>query len=79
VIFVNGCFWHSHGCRKRNIPDSNKEYWTKKIMKNVHRDAENIQKLKAMGWRVLIVWECELAKKMIEKTIEQVAKWIGKQ
>jgi DNA mismatch endonuclease (patch repair protein) len=79
VIFVHGCFWHSHGCRKRLIPDSNKEYWTKKITKNVQRDIENIQGLKERGWRVLIVWECSLRSSKIDKTIKRVTKWIGKQ
>ena len=59
VIFVNGCFWHKHdGCRYFVWPKSNIEFWEEKITRNVNRDNDNYQKLKEMGWNVLIVWEC---------------------
>ncbi len=60
VIFVNGCFWHKHDCKKFVWPASNKEYWEKKILSNVERDKINIKKLEDLGWKVLIIWECEL-------------------
>lgn len=61
VIFVHGCFWHQHrDCRKANRPTSNIEFWNAKLDKNIKRDKENIKSLKKSGWRVLIVWECEL-------------------
>lgn len=59
VIFVNGCFWHSHrGCRRSVMPKTNVEFWQRKLQKNVARDVENFEQLKLLGWRVLVVWEC---------------------
>ena len=76
VVFVNGCFWHMHNCSRSKLPKSNLEYWEPKIKRNVERDAENYKKLKEMGWRVFIVWECELKKKTAEarlfKLIEDI-------
>ena len=64
VIFVHGCFWH--GCptckRAQKRPKSHAEYWEKKLNRTIERDRENISKLKQMGWRVLVVWECETKK-----------------
>ena len=61
VIFVHGCFWHRHpGCRYATTPKSNTEFWQKKFDRNVSRDKKNQANLKATGWRVLVVWECEL-------------------
>ena len=61
IILVHGCFWHGHSCsRGRRTPKSNVEYWREKISKNLKRDNRNLQLLAENGWRVLIVWECEL-------------------
>jgi len=61
AILVHGCFWHGHDCPAgRNTPKSNIEYWSRKLERNRLRDADNLAKLKAMGWDVLIVWECEV-------------------
>lgn len=63
VVFVHGCFWHGHddpSCNRSNIPKSNIEYWINKIERNKERDNKNIYKLVQMGWRVFIVWECEI-------------------
>jgi len=61
VIFVNGCFWHQHeGCREGRVPKSRIDYWGPKLRRNIERDAENLRRLKASGWDVLIVWECEI-------------------
>lgn len=66
VIFVHGCFWHSHeGCRRNRTPKSNQEYWFAKLEKNKVRDSLHLSKLRAMGWRVLVVWECELKERDI--------------
>ncbi|MBQ2661180.1 MAG: DNA mismatch endonuclease Vsr [Clostridia bacterium] len=62
VVFVNGCFWHMHGCSRSRLPRSNQEYWKPKIERNIERDADNKRKLEADGWKVLIIWECELKK-----------------
>lgn len=61
VIFVNGCFWHGHNnCKISHIPKSNQQYWTEKIENNKNRDRQNMQKLEEMGWKVSVVWECEV-------------------
>lgn len=60
VIFVNGCFWHGHGCKYFHWPKSNTEYWTAKINGNMERDQRKHQELEDQGWRVLTVWECDL-------------------
>ena len=61
VIFVHGCFWHGHSCRAgRNRPSSNTAYWTAKLERNCNRDAANLRRLRSLGWRVLVIWECEL-------------------
>ena len=60
VIFVNGCFWHGHLCKKFKLPKSNKRFWMNKIENNKKRDRTNKIKLKKLGWKVFIVWECKL-------------------
>jgi len=61
VIFVHGCFWHGHHCRAGlNRPASNQAYWTQKLTRNKLRDSARRAKLRALGWRVLTVWECQL-------------------
>src|SRR5258708_7179120 len=61
VLFVNGCFWHQHsGCPRSKLPKSNVAYWREKLGRNVVRDDINYEKLKKAGWRVLLVWECEI-------------------
>ena len=63
VIFVHGCFWHQHkdpSCRDGRLPRSNTGYWLPKLQRNVDRDAEHVQRLKDAGWKVEIVWECEV-------------------
>lgn len=61
VIFVNGCFWHVHqGCKDFFWPKNNAEFWKDKLGKNTERDKRNYALLEQQGWRVLIVWECEL-------------------
>lgn len=68
AIFVHGCFWHQHKrCREGRIPSSNKKFWFEKLTKNEERDQRNISLLKKAGWKVIVVWECD-----IEKNIEKV-------
>ena len=74
VIFVNGCFWHKHDCPRFVWPSSNEDYWRPKIMGNVERDKRNLAELQQLGWTVLTVWECELKKKVIDATLEQLEK-----
>lgn len=63
IIFVHGCFWHGHSCKAGKLPKTNKEFWDNKIMSNVIRDEDNIRKLKAEGWFVIIIWQCQLKNK----------------
>lgn len=59
VIFVNGCFWHRHlGCPRTTTPKTRKDFWEKKFQANISRDIANEDRLRCLGWRVLIVWEC---------------------
>jgi DNA mismatch endonuclease, patch repair protein len=61
VIFVNGCFWHGHvDCRRSDRPASRLDYWNRKLDRNIERDRLNQSLLAALGWRVLVVWECSL-------------------
>lgn len=63
VVFVHGCFWHGHDCKKGSLPETRKEFWEKKINGNKIRDRKNRQALEEKGWSVLTVWECEIKNK----------------
>ncbi len=70
VILIHGCFWHGHpGCRYAVSPKSNTEYWSIKLSGNSIRDAKNQEGLKNMGWKVIVIWECELKKECFLKTM----------
>ncbi len=73
VIFVNGCFWHMHDCGRFVWPASNEEYWRPKILGNVERDRRNMAQLQKLGWKVIIVWECELKKKNAQERLDRLA------
>jgi len=61
VVFVHGCFWHRHeGCNIATTPKSNTPFWKEKFQRTVARDHRNSQALESLGWRVFVVWECEL-------------------
>ncbi len=61
VVFVHGCFWHGHRCKRGNRqPKQNADYWKEKIARNKARDKKNAKELEKLGWRVITVWECEL-------------------
>ena len=72
IIFVNGCFWHGHHCRRgARLPKENRDYWRSKIARNMERDKSNRAELRRNGWRVQTVWECEILNFMkLERTIE---------
>src|SRR5262245_42191661 len=60
VVLVHGCFWHQHRrCESFGIPLSNRRYWATKLARNVARDALNRRRLRAQGWRVIVIWECQ--------------------
>ena len=65
AIFVDGCFWHGHNCRNTK-PASNKDYWDKKIAKNIARDKKVTSYLENLGWKVIRIWECEIKNKPSE-------------
>ncbi len=75
VLFVHGCFWHGHKCALGRIPKSRVEFWTDKIVTNKTRDEKNLEKLKALGWDCLVVWECQL--KSIEPLQQLIRKFLG--
>jgi DNA mismatch endonuclease (patch repair protein) len=60
ALFVNGCFWHSHrNCKRARIPKSNTDYWIPKLLRNKRRDGKQAERLKRLGWRSVVIWECE--------------------
>ena len=73
-IFVNGCFWHEHeGCKDFKLPQTNTDFWQKKISRNKERDREEQQQLAKMGWHCITVWECQLKKQKKEQTLKSLA------
>jgi DNA mismatch endonuclease (patch repair protein) len=77
VIFVHGCFWHGHDCaRGARVPKTNRAYWTQKVARNLKRDAAHAEALAALGWRSLVVWECDM--KDIDKAANEAARWLFK-
>jgi len=60
AIFVNGCFWHRHGCKKTTTPKSNVEFWENKFERTVTRDEENFKLLTQNKWKVIVLWECKI-------------------
>lgn len=77
VIFVNGCFWHKHDCPRFVWPSSNEDYWIPKITRNVERDLKNHQILREQGWRVVVVWECELKEKCFQGAMDKLVQVIS--
>jgi len=79
VIFVNGCFWHRHkGCKYAYTPKTRTEFWQKKLKKNIEVDKKNYKKLKKLGWKLIIIWECELKNKR-EYILENLIKYLEKE
>lgn len=76
VIFVHGCFWHHHeGCPKASLPKSRTEYWKEKFRTNRERDVKALAELERLGWRSMVVWECETKDRMA--LAEQLARHLG--
>lgn len=70
AIFVHGCFWHRHeGCKDATAPKTRTEFWLEKFDKNVKNDRIKQEKLRELGWKVIVIWECEIKKDLI-KTME---------
>ena len=73
VVFVHGCFWHMHeGCPHFTMPKVRLDFWEGKFNRNKQRDIKNIEKLKSLGWRVIVVWECELRKPVRQERLERL-------
>ena len=75
VIFVHGCFWHRHDCKKATTPKSNSEYWHMKFAENVRRDNNVIAELKRMGWGSMVVWECQTHNR--ERLAKRLSRFLG--
>jgi len=70
IVFINGCFWHMHeGNPCFSMPKTRRDFWEEKLNRNHQRDIQNIEKLVSMGWRVIVVWECELKPKLRKKRL----------
>ena len=74
---MNGCFWHGHNCKKGKLPSSNTDFWKEKISNNKSRDAKNSDLLVKLGWKVIIIWQCEISKidnrtKILNKLLENI-------
>ena len=79
VIFVHGCFWHSHGCYKTTVPKTRRTFWEDKLQTNRERDVRSVRSLHEMGWRVMIVWECAVRGKIpLPSSViaDSVKKWL---
>ena len=75
VIFVNGCYWHRHSCKKgRSIPETRKKFWQTKLQGNKERDLQNRRKLTKLGWKTLTVWECQI--KDFEKVTARIINFL---
>jgi len=72
VIFVHGCFWHKHDCKHFKWPKTRPEFWRKKILQNVERDKGHYDELQKLGWRVIVIWECEVKIELGEK-LDQIS------
>ena len=72
VIMVNGCFWHGHECQSDRRPTTNARFWQEKIARNRERDTRNQELLRAAGWNVIVVWECQLSPKNRQQTLHEL-------
>lgn len=73
IIFIHGCFWHQHeGCPHSSMPKVRSDFWQAKFDRNKHRDTRNIEELESLGWRVIVVWECELRKSSRDERLERL-------
>lgn len=76
VVFIHGCFWHGHKCKHFRMPSSNVTYWNEKIERNIRRDAIAMESLISAGWKVYVIWECDLSSG-IERLLEDLNKNIN--
>ncbi len=72
AIYVNGCFWHMHDCNKFVLPKSNIDYWTTKLTNNKKRDLQHYELMKEKGWKVIVIWECEINDNRLCQLIDKI-------
>jgi len=73
VIFINGCFWHMHkNCKESVVPKTRTEFWLTKLTKNVKNDEKHYRELRQQGWKVIVIWECQLDRTNYEQTMEKL-------
>jgi DNA mismatch endonuclease (patch repair protein) len=78
VVFVHGCYWHGHDCRRGHLPEKNQEFWAKKIQTNQARDKASQEALLQIGWKPIVVWGCETGSKTkIELLSDRLSQEIG--
>ncbi|MCD6297474.1 MAG: DNA mismatch endonuclease Vsr, partial [Deltaproteobacteria bacterium] len=79
VVFVNGCFWHYHGCSRSSIPNNRKDWWRKKLERNRARDEKTLAELRNNGWRIVVIWECSIRRPGIDrqKALDRVCLSVG--
>jgi len=76
VIFINGCFWHGHSCKRGQLPETNRLFWEDKIAKNKERDLRNYAELSNAGWDYLVIWGCEIKKKNLDFLVDKIHSFI---
>ena len=77
IVLVHGCFWHRHkGCRFATVPATRADFWMGKFDANVERDARNVKALRKLGWRVRIVWECDI-RKDVDRVATSISRWLA--
>ena len=72
VIFINGCFWHGHDCKKGRLPKTNTEWWESKIKRTRENDKRAVDRLRKENWRILIIWECNLKGNKTQSSLEKL-------
>lgn len=72
AVYINGCFWHMHDCKNFVWPKSNTEYWTNKLINNKNRDKKYHDQMKEKGWKVIVVWECEINECRLNRLISEI-------
>jgi DNA mismatch endonuclease Vsr len=76
VIFIHGCFWHGHDCKRGQLPETNRSFWKNKITGNRERDLRNYDELKEAGWNHLVIWGCEIKKRNLDVLINNIKKFL---
>jgi DNA mismatch endonuclease, patch repair protein len=73
VVFVHGCFWHQHpGCPLAVVPKQNRGFWHEKLMSNRRRDIARVAELESLGWRAIVIWECELSAERLDRLVRDI-------